>query len=409
MGTISNRILISSVNDGTTIHGSLRATKSLTQGWNGQAAVPDWTQQWLDPETQLRPNPFYHPVVYLALYNGSTQVSATSITRSWYYNGTLLTFDSSGFSTNTGMVGWFKAYNGDPDGAGVGVGTSPCLEICTNLAGSGNVDIDLIKISGSIEVGGAPVSFEAGIDITISEINSTGELGVLYFVNGKATVEGDSDSATIQAYFYNGGVMVTDGWACRWEVNGTPINASSSGNVELSQDGKSITIYGRYVTDIATVTCLFYNSATEIDTAHLAYTSVAVIDDVGDEEYLYIRYTVSTGAQSTNDGAPVSLHSGQSVTYKMWVAKSDDSNAAYSITEMKAQPHKANGDLMTYSGFTNAPLSNSAKYSDGWCDIKATTTTDNGTSVTGGVFTVTYDDTAAAGANISIIVKATLA
>lgn len=399
MGTISNKILISSVNDGTTIHGSLRVTKSLTQGWNGAVAVPDWESQTIDGQT----NPFYHPVVYLTLFNGDEQVPAASITRNWYYNGTLLTFNASGMSTNAGMANWFHAYNGDPDGAS-GVGVCPCLEICVNLASSANLDIDLIKVGGSIEIGGAPVPFEAGIDVTISKISADGWMGVLYFTDGKSTVDGDNDSVTINASLFKAGTAQQNTWACRWEVNGTASQVTT----------KTLTLYGRDVTDIATVVCYFYDSTTEITSAHLVYTTMVVVDDVGDPQYLYIRYKMN-GQSSPNDGAPVSLHSGQYVTYNMWVADSKNSNSVFStFNHFYVQPHKANGTAINGSAFgkdsnthTSANLRTGTYSADGFVEITASTATDDGTTVTGGVFSVDYTDTAYNGGNISMIVIAT--
>lgn len=412
MGQISNRILISSVNDGTTIHGALRATKSLTQGWTGAAAIPNWED--LSSE-------YYHPIVYLTLFNGNTQINPTSY--SWYYNGTLLTFDSSGMSTNSGMVGWFKDSFEDPDGAS-GIGQTRCLTICHNLASGSNVDIDLISIRGTVEIGGAPVNFESGIDVTISKIDSNGYLGILSFVDGKCTVNGDSDYVSVIADLQTGGS--TPAFGVAWQFNAQDVSGSTANNIQFyttnaftttsSTPTKYVRIYGRKVTDIATLVCKFYVPATVSD-SNLQTSASVVIDDVGDPEYLYIRYKMN-GGTSPNDGAPVSLHSGQYVTYNMWVARADDSNSVFStFNRFYVQPHNASGALINGSSFgkaqspevthTSSNLRTGTYSADGFVEVTASTTTDNGTSVTGGVFSVDYIDTAWNGGNISMIVIAT--
>lgn len=419
MGQISNRILISSVNDGTTIHGSLRANVSLTQGWDGAAATPDWTAEYTDPqhEDPEHKNPFYHPQVYLALFDGQNQTTPT--TYKWYYNGIELDFDpDTGLSRNQGYAGWFYAYIGEPDVDGSGLGNTCCLRIMVNLASSNNTDIDLISISGTKEIGGSPVSFEAGVDVTISKVSSTGYLGVIQFKNGKSTLDGDNDTVEVGAYLYKGGSLVPRNECIfRWYQNGTSIGT-----------GLGIIFHGTDIVDIATIQCQFYhnpNGQTTVDAKYLQDTRIVVIDDVGDPEYLYIRYTIG-GQVSNNDGAPVSLHSGQSVTYKMWVAHSDNSNNPYALTKLEVQSHKADGTLVTSStaptvfAHSSSNLKTAGNYDgNGWCKIgekpsggsySPNVTTDNGsTSANGGSFTVHYDDVSGAGANISMIVRATLA
>lgn len=384
MGTISNRILISAINDGTTIHGSLRASASLSQGWNGSGCVPDWSSGG--------------PTIYLTLFNGITAVAP--LTYTWYYNGTaIFTQDSANNATYGGIFKNIKSYSS---------GGYKAVQIIGNLAAAGNLDFDLVRIDGTVEVGGAQVEFTAGVDISISEINANGWLGIVNFAGGKATLDSETDSVTMTAALYKETGPYQSTWTARWLLNGTAITSSVTGMYVLSNGGKTLQLFGAAVTDIATVTCEMYDGST-VSTSTYATGVTVVVDDTRDAEYLHIRYTME-GTTVSSDGSPLSLHTNQKATYKMWVATASDPNAVNSaFTKYEALPHNSGGTVIGSSNFSSAsgsPLYGGT-YSSNWCNITATVTTDNGTSTTGGQFAVHYTDVKSNGSNLSIIVKAT--
>ena len=196
MSTISNRVMISAIDDGTTLHAQLLSDAPLVQAYSTQGAVPDWSSGG--------------PKVYVDLTSGNGKVSATS--GSWSYEGTVLTFDSTThLSTNTGYVGWFKEItNLTPSGYSSPV---PCIQIMVNLATSGNVDNDIISFSGTYSVGNsASIAFAVQTNVRITGKISAGIFGYIEFVgdNDGNRITSDGQIKTMRAVLYgaDGGEIV---------------------------------------------------------------------------------------------------------------------------------------------------------------------------------------------------------
>lgn len=407
MGYVSNQIFMSAIDDGTTIHGSLVANKSLSQGYNKENGTfsPDWSAG-------------AGPTIYLTLLDGATPIAPTGWSAEtqnavkWYWNNTEITFDSEGYSTNakSGTHSLFQRTTATWNGISM-----PALKIVYNLALAGALNNDVIRIDGNVEMSGDPIPFSAGVTVQLGEVSSNGYFGGIDFPDGSVILS-DDQSIRCVANLYSAGVGVSE-YKCVWKFNGTtvtstnpndPIYMSSSGTgktndiLHVSGDDES------GVLDIATVTCTFQvkdeNDATQWNDV---LTITETIDDQGDEQVMYVYYTLG-GTSAKINGAPVSLHKGQKVTWDIFIATNIDAEDIKTVKKFEFMPKKANGSAMTSSDFTSesgSPLNVAEKWSDGWCDISKT---GSGQAWTRGGFTCCFADIHNAGKNISGIVRATI-
>ena len=377
---ISNRISVSSIDDGTTIHGSLRATKALSQGYGQGRFVPDWS---VDAN---------RPTIYLTLLNGTTAILPKGEVE-WYWNTLLLTFDENGYSTN--------AKNGDKPlfqktvqlWEGVNM---PALKIIENMAIVGSLNNDIVELRGNVEIAGELVPFSSGVEIQLVELHDQGYLGVINFVGGKSTLSSDSDS--VEAYGELYAVGEVTGWKAEWLFNGEAA-PSSMVSTKHGNTNDTITVTGNDdsgVVDIATITCVFKVKETNSDAWTQAAIATATIDDISDEEYMYVYFTIN-GSSSQNNGSPVSLRSGQSVTWDMFVAKQDDATAINTTYKnFYFQPRDARGVLFT--GVSS--LSGKTPDASGFYKI-------NSSTANHGSIVITHDDAKAAKGNVNGILLAT--
>ena len=403
---ISNKISISCIDDGTTIHGSLMCDEPLSQGYEKKTGTctPNW-----DSSTGGS-----GPTIYLLLLNGDSVTQPVSY--DWYFNTTLLEF-SNNISTGT-YAGYFQKTTKND---------MPALKILKNLARSGNLNDDIIQIRGNVEVSGQPVGFSSGVTIQIGELNSNGYWGVINF-DGKSYMESDADVVTMWSNLYAGSEVSggSGGWTCEWDFNGVyqdyqnhhtsgqyPYVNQWTGTPKANYNMMQIkgTDNGG-VLDIATVTCRFYVPAESGSGTTLVFTASVTVDDISDEEYMYIFFTVDDGAgQTQNDGSPVSLHQGQVVHFTCYVAKENDSSESAidtSFTHFYIQPRKADGTL---------PASNPKPINDtgdaapsigsGFYAMNMTNVTVGSATGKKATMAVTYDEVKAQGNNINGIILAT--
>lgn len=288
MSQISNRFYVTALDDGTTLHGNLASTKPLSQAWNGTAAVPDWRVA----ENQ--------PVIYLTLLSGGSLVEPSSSFK-WYYEGVEITNSDTRFEKTTHAVTYGSVTR-----------NMPALKIKANLASSSNVDIDMIRFSGSYVINETGIDFTCDAQIRITTITANGNLGVINFVDGNSNITEDGQVITMYGVVYNssgGAINATT----RWYVN----------NETTPTAGQTITIGGQTYTnafqvteddvvDHATIICEFYDSSN-----NLLDTSYASVDDMQDPEFMYIQYN---GA----NGNAVSLRKNESVTFSIWVGRRED-------------------------------------------------------------------------------------
>lgn len=319
--TISNKFFVQVIDDGATLHGEIRATKSLTQSYTGTTCVPNWT---------VTDN---QPIIYISLMNGTTFIVPDS-TYTWYYNGTAITWDSNGKSNAVGslVAGTFeKVTNYTPSGYNTGEYV-PAIKIVKNLASSSNVDIDVIRFDGQATLTTNPVAFSASLNVTITEwLEGGGYLGVINFTNGIADIDSTHTSVTCNAVLYNGdGNAITTGVTYKWYKEGDSSQVGSSA---------SLTVTDSMVVDYAVFRCEFWmtvdGTSTNVATARVG------IDDTQDPEYMWIQYNGANGNSA-------SLRSGESVSFTVWVGKADDPTYVYTtFTSFKVKLFDSTGATIT--------------------------------------------------------------
>ena len=398
---ISNRISVSSIDDGVTIHGGLRADKPLSQGYGDGNFLPDWSQA------------AKQPTIYLTLLNGNSPWQPSGEV-SWYWNSTLLTFDSNGYSTNakdSNNNPLFQQLSGNNRVLWEGIRV-PSLKIVNNLAIAGSLNNDTIQVRGNIEMSGELVPFSSGVVIQLCELNANGYLGVINFVNGKSTLSSDEDSVTAWAELFSAGAVT--GWDCEWYYNGVKVTSTDSNDAVYLSKHTGSTIYDQItvkgdddnggVIDVATLVCIF-KMKDENNTWQQVATATETIDDVSDEEYMYVFFSVGSNQATQNDGSPVSLRRGQSVTWRILVAKESDADA-YDATykHFYFQPRNANGEIPSSKPI--ASLGDAAP-SIGTGFYEMSTSNISGSTAKQATMTFTFDEVEAKKKNINGIIVAT--
>lgn len=355
MSKVGNTINITAIGDSETVHGALCTTVSLTQAFNKQTSqcVPNWAG-WADADK---------PIVYLYLQYGSREIQPLSHT--WYYNGVELSFnENTGACTTQNYTTTFKEVTYTINGY-----NAVALKIIGNLAGAGNLDLDRISIRGQVEMAGAPVGFAAEQVVRISTVNSNGYVGVINFANGKSILLGEADTISATAALYVG--SGTPAFTVQWKLNGADVAAS-----KLSNGGKTVSLTGADVTDIAVLTAIFFDSEN-----HQVAVASETVDDVQDEEYMYIKttigqyssnngtITISGGTDST--GKDVFLRPGQAVRYQFYMAKADNpSTKLAKYTDYGFAPKGSDGNALSNATTSISCLSGKTAGADGAYSVK---------------------------------------
>lgn len=320
MSEISNRIMVTAIDDGTTLHANLVASGQITQAWNGVSAVPDWT---------VAAN---QPTLYLTLLSGGTYKAPTTYT--WKYNGTALTFNAS---THKDPSGKFMETTQQVGGVNM-----PALKIVGNLVSSNNVDLDTITLEGTVEVGGASLDFNVMQQVRITKINAQGYLGVINFVDGIADITEEGQTLTLYGKLYGGDGQEAQGYTTNWYLGSsttpTPGQTINAGTPTTAY-ANAYQVTEANVVDHAVVRCDF------IINNEVKYSAFVGIDDMKDSEFMYIQYSGANGNSAT-------LHYGQSAVFSIWVGTHDDpsvlggaSNPAYGT--FKTKIYDGLGNLIT--------------------------------------------------------------
>lgn len=322
MSTISNRFYVTALEDGTTLHGNLVSDKSLSQSWNGTSAVPDWTVA------------ADQPTIYLTLLSGNTLVQPSS-TFTWYYNNTPITISDTRFQITTKSV----TYGGQTK-------AMPALKIVDNLASSDNVDVDIIRFSGSYIIDTAEIAFSADAQIRISTITSGSYMGVVNFVNGISDITTLDQTIVMYGVLYTSEGRDTGGYTTKWYLNNsvTPTSGTTIGSYT-----NAFQLSAAQVVDHATVRCEFYKGN------ELKYTAYAGVDDMQDPEFMYIQTGVS--ANNTANGNAASLRKGEKVYFNVWVGSRDDAavRTGWANATYKVQLLDGDGVIITSSGLDDIP------------------------------------------------------
>ena len=317
MSKISNRFFVTAIEDGTTLHGTLNSTIPLSQGWDGSAAVPNWTSN--------------HPKVYLNLLSGNTAVNPTTVT--WKYNYDELLFDSSGLSTNIRYPGWFKkiTYNG-----------KQALEIMVNLATDDNVDLDVITVEGTFATGGTSIGFAASVNVRISKIGANSYLGLIDYEGGVNTYTESGQRIKLCGRLFSGGggEVQPSSFVPELYINDVQFSTAlfPNSNTGSVVDSSGVTRNGWWI-DERDITG---NAIIRIDfkvNCVVEYQAYDTIDDMQDQEELYIQYNSENGQSAT-------LRSGEEVEFYFWVGKTDDPTPIDSYNSYKIQLLDAAGNVV---------------------------------------------------------------
>lgn len=318
MTTISSRVMISSIDDGTTLHAQLLSDAPLVQAYSTQGAVPDWSNGG--------------PTVYVDLMSGTGKISATS--GQWSYQNMVLTFNpTTHLSTNTGYEGWFKEItNYTPTGYTSPV---PAMQIMVNLATSENVSTTTIAFSGTYSVGNAGnIAFAVQTNVRITGKISAGIWGYVDFVGdadgNRITQDGQIKTMRAVLYGADGGEIVANAtspnkFTTAWYLNDVSIG---SGTTQVAADG--VTYYQamkvaedaslgstKQVEDNAIIKCVF--SYTK-DGNTLTYTAYEEVCDDTDSEQIMTRVIIGDGSGTGSTGGDSSLRTGQTAIVRAWVA-----------------------------------------------------------------------------------------
>ena len=305
MSAISNRFVVTALQDGQSIQGELAVTRSLWQSVTDQGQpFPNWES---DSEAD-------RPLLYPLLMSGGTTIAPT--TTSWYYNNELISFaDQTGLSTNPAFAGVFKRTTYTLQ-SGI---TVTALRIMKNLASSTNDDSDTIAVSGTATVGDTTLSFDAMQTVRITKAAESSSVGELLFTNGKGTLSSDSDTVSIRAILHTtGGSASASTYRCEWWWNGAKQTETTGTN-----DNHTITITGAQVTDYVMVECRFYRDGVLEATAYIG------VDDIADKEMMQFAYSIYSGNTTPssivmNNTSAATLKMGQSVLYGIWIGSKDD-------------------------------------------------------------------------------------
>lgn len=390
MGNIGNRFFVTALDDGTTLHGNLSVDGSLSQAWNeaSGAAVPSWATSGTTGTTS-------QPTIMLTLLSGSTYIGTDSSSPNgyiseakWYYNdngtdseilfsstSTTITFSGGSVTgyldTNMGQkfLKTTKTLNGV---------TVPALRIVQNLASSSNVDLDTITFKGKYNSGSGILDFNASAQIRISRVTSGGYVGVITFANGVSDITTTPQTISMTAALYDSASATVSSFKTAWFLNGQSFRALNATN--------TVSVTDSQIVDNAVVQCDFYVTKDGTDT--LVYSAYVSIDDMTDNEFMYIQYA---GA----NGNAASLRKGQSVTFSIWVGKTNDATVDQTYGYFQVQLLNGNGSVITGSvGTLPADVGN------GWRNL-----TVDGTTHKAGL-TISYDIVNTYNKNITGILRA---
>lgn len=328
MSNISNRFFVTAIDDGTTLHGVLSSNKSLTQGWNGSTADPDWS---------ISTN---SPTITLQLTSGNSIVLADENV-TWKYNNDTIQFGQNNISIGT-YAGLFKK--------GISSSLQPTLQIINNLASSENVDVDVITLEGSWTSGGAAIPFSVSTQVRITSIGNSGYVGIIEFQDGISNFTESGQSISLIPHLYGGdGSSEADKstYTVDWYINGVKVEAGAGFSQGTSVNPLTyvLTINEADVVDNAIIKLVFKDGSD----SHVLYTEYANVDDLQDPEYMYIQYNSANGQTAT-------LRKNEQVTFEIWVGRVDNPTVIQAYNTFKVQLLDGDGVVMkgTITGIPNA-------------------------------------------------------
>ena len=201
--TLDSIFSIIALMDGTTINGTLRVEGTpLVQRYNKgtDAFIPDFTK--LAESSR--------PTVVCILRSIADGLILIPNTIEYRYNDILLTFDTNGLSTNSGMVGYFKKITAYSTNIGGSTYNLPALRVMKNLVPISGYDNDRITVSGTVEIGGTSVEFNAlSKEVVIQE--STGNQYDVLITNNKGSQLLTAGESLVESVrLFKDGIEITD-------------------------------------------------------------------------------------------------------------------------------------------------------------------------------------------------------
>lgn len=396
MSSISNRFFVTALEDGTTLHGNLSVDGSLSQAYDKAtgSVQPDWRTNTSSQPYVASPD---QPTIMVTLLNGTNYIGVDATDpngyiseEKWYYNdnGTELEIKFSSneytiYENGVAIVGYvnstpvmrmmrFLKLKGGKSINGVNV---PAMRIIQNMAQNNNVDADTITFKGKYNNGsGGEIDFQATAQIRISEMSSGGYVGTITFANGVSDITQRPQTITMTANLY-GATGSTPSFQTAWYLNGTQVQAKSSTN--------SLSVTDSQITDNAVVRCDFYVNDS------IVYQEYVSIDDMTDDEYMYIQY--SDGA----NGNAASLRKGESANFVIWIGKQDNSAVLTNWAYFQVKLLDGSGNVITgaISGIGSADA-------NGWRNLTVDGTTHKASCP------IPYDLVKSNGMNITGILRA---
>ena len=352
MSSVSNRFYVEAIDDGTTLHGQLLSTKSLSQAWtNGNVAVPSWT------------TPANQPTVYVDLMCGASKVTPDE-GGTWYYNGNPIAWASSS-ATATSTDGLFQKVNNYPNS------TNPtaAIKIIGNIASSTNVNTDSLTYSGTYTLQGSPIGFSVSTLIKITGISSAGIFGFIEFVGSNVVTE-KNQNITMYARLFNANgeelvaVSNSNPFSTTWKMNNTSKGAGTDVTIGGATYYNAKQINESNITDNSVIECTFsYTTMIDGVSTTLTYKAYESIDDQTDYEQMYIQYSGGSDTAAT-------LKPNGTITFDIWMGTQDDPKVDTSWTDFYVKLLGADGTVINsnISGVPNVISSQSDPHY-GWRDI----------------------------------------
>lgn len=311
MSRISNKFFITAIDDGSTIRGILNSNKSLSQAWDGSVATPSWEGSY-NPES---------PEITLEVTKNGVAKAPNTDSIKWWYNEAEIKFGGNDVSTEPS--GTFEKLSPQK------------IKIIKNLASADNRDLDIIKVTGTIESNGSQIPFSASREIKIVSIASGGQgyFGQIEFVNGINNFTNDVENITAFGKLYQNGApsnMPGSAYSVDWYVNEEKVTYNELSNrtprLKSTNGCSGIYINKDDIVDIGSIKAVF-----KID-GEIVFTDYAIVDDLTDPEFLWIFNRISSSGNSSS-GNVMSLRYNESITFDMWVGKAEDSTQK--ITQYK--------------------------------------------------------------------------
>ena len=293
--------MISSIDDGTTLHAQLLSTGALTQAWANGAATPNWGG--VDGG----------PTIYVDLLNGLEKVAAND--GNWYYNGELLTF-AAGTGKNTAgshvRANLFQKVTYTPTGYSNPV---PALKVIGNIAASDNYDNDTLMYSGSYTIGqNQTVSIAVQTTIRITSITTNGIWGLIETAGNGFSFDTDGETKVLYGRLYNADGTELTNFTTTWKLSGVSIGSGTT----IGGHANAVQITESQVTDNAILECTF--SYTPSGGSQQEYTAFEELADNTDDEQIMTQIIVNNDNAGGTTGGNTSLRKGQTAQVRVWVA-----------------------------------------------------------------------------------------